>query len=56
MDMMEAYTAKPVQKQVSTSFWPMVLHVTFLFFILLYSTVQENLTCSNFHGKFKNVG
>lgn len=47
IDVTEAYTDKPVQEQVST----MILHVSFSFFILLYSTVQENLTSSNLHEK-----
>ena len=57
MDMMDAYTDKPVQEQVSSCFLAHdVISCTcnFLFFVLLYSTVWENLTCSNFQGKFKH--
>ena len=45
MDMMEAYTAKPVQKQVSTSFLAYGLACNFLIFypIILYSTGEPHL-------------
>lgn len=55
MDMTEAYTDKPVQEQVSSSFSAYGLACT-LFFIVVYFTAQETLTCSLTPMGIKNMG
>ena len=58
MDMRETYTNKAVQEHVSTSFsaYGLVCTVPFLFFILLYFTLQETLTSSLTPMGIKNMG
>ena len=58
MDMMEAYTDKPVQEEVSSSFWYMMSYLAYNFlifyYLILYSAGEPHLC--KFPREIKNMG